>query len=61
MYIYTGCLKIDANNDLLSRQVQRWFFRTHLVKNASFQLETSNKCCFFLLLSYQLPGHAIFF
>ena len=60
---YTGCLKRDAphwyDNDLLLRQVQWQTFGTRPVKNASFELEISN--WFFLLLLYQLPGHAIFF
>ena len=42
--------------------MQRWSFGTRPVKNAYFELETSNQCLFvFSLLLYQLAGHAIFF
>ena len=63
VYIYTGCLKIDAthyyDNDLLLKQAQWQSFGTCPLKNASFELKTSRQCFFKLL--YQLPRHAIFF
>ena len=47
IYIYTRCLKIDAtheyDNDLLLKQAQWRSFGTRPVKNASFELETSNQ------------------
>ena len=46
----TECLKIDAthwyDSDLLLRQAQWLSFGTCPVKNASFELETSNECFF---------------
>ena len=45
---------------LLLKQAQWQPFWTCPVKNASFELETSNQY-FLKSLSYHLPGHAIFF
>ena len=47
IYIYKGCLKKDAthkyDNDLLLRLAQWWSFETCPVKNASFELKTSDQ------------------